>query len=292
MSDNNFLLERKLMNESPALHEIFVNCVNAVSNMLDHYVEWFPTYTDHSMRHALDVIEFCNAIIGEKNIRKLNCDEAFVLLMGCYLHDSGMGISKKNFYEFIDKIEPNIVLPEDDSEQFRELIRSYHHELSGEFVKKYGEFFEIPSKEYVFCISQIARGHRKTDLYDESEYPSDYLLPDGNRVCLPYLAALIRLADEIDLSKDRNYKEMYDNAKSFNEFSKNIFNGLDAVKRVEIDNDYFTIDVDAPDEKTFESVKEMVDKARDTLVYCRSVVKDRTVFEISQKELIIKRISE
>ena len=35
-------------------------------------------------------------------------------------------------------------------------------------------------------------------------------MPDGNTVCLPYLAALIRLADEIDVAAARNPRLLYD----------------------------------------------------------------------------------
>ena len=56
----------------------------------------------------------------------------------------------------------------------------------------------------------MSRGHRKTDLYDEEEYPTDYRLPNNNTVCLPYLAALIRLSDEIDVVASRNPLLLYD----------------------------------------------------------------------------------
>ena len=45
---------------------------------------------------------------------------------------------------------------------------------------------------------------------DESEYPAALRVPDGNTVCLPYLAALIRLADEIDVAAARNPTLLYD----------------------------------------------------------------------------------
>ena len=38
-----------------------------------------------------------------------------------------------------------------------------------------------------------------TELFDEKEYPAALRVQSGNTVCLPFLTALIRLADEIIL---------------------------------------------------------------------------------------------
>ena len=71
------------------------------------------------------------------------------------------------------------------------------------FIRKYAELFEFPSKAHLEAVIQISRGHRKTDLQDECIYPIELPTPDGDTICLPYLAALIRLADEIDVTANR-----------------------------------------------------------------------------------------
>lgn len=81
-----------------------------------------------------------------------------------------------------------------DQENIPDIIRDFHQEFSGEYIKKYTEIFDIPSQEHLFAIVQVARGHRKTDLWDTKEYPEEICLPNGNKIHLPYLAALIRLA--------------------------------------------------------------------------------------------------
>ena len=48
------------------------------------------------------------------------------------------------------------------------------------------------------------------DLMDEEAYPSRYQLPNGSCVCLPYLASIIRLADEVDVVATRNPLVLYD----------------------------------------------------------------------------------
>ena len=50
---------------------------------------------------------------------------------------------------------------------------------------------------------QAVRGHRKTDLWDENAFPAAFQIGTES-VCLPYIAGIIRLADEMDLCRDRN----------------------------------------------------------------------------------------
>lgn len=55
--------------------------------------------TDHTALHSLEVIDFCNQLIGE-NIDEMNADEIYVFLMWAYLHDSGMGITMSDYEKF------------------------------------------------------------------------------------------------------------------------------------------------------------------------------------------------
>ena len=102
--NNSFLCEHKLKQENPELHQVFTNSVFCLQNMLYKYQNIFPTYTDHTSLHSLNVIDFCNRLIGS-NIEKMNTDEIYVLLMGGYLHDSGMGISMSDYEKFKENID-------------------------------------------------------------------------------------------------------------------------------------------------------------------------------------------
>ena len=124
----------------------------------------------------------------------MSAEDAFVLLISCYMHDAGMGVSEKDFYEFMEVIPHEETIPLNDKGAMIEFIRKYHYELSSAFVSKYGSFFELPDEDYINAVACVSCGHRKTDLYSESDYSSD-------RFCLPYMAALIRLADEIDIAE-------------------------------------------------------------------------------------------
>lgn len=89
-------------------------------------------------------------------------------------------------------------------------IRDFHHELPAMYLEKYWEFLDIPNEAFLFAIMQVCRGHRKNELLNLDDYPTTYLVREERSVCIPYLAALLRLADELDTSVDRNTDLMYD----------------------------------------------------------------------------------
>lgn len=190
--DTNYLCEQKLKRENPHLHKLFGNSVFCVQQMLVKYQNIFPTYTDHTALHSLEVIDFCNHLIG-RNIDQMNADEIYVLLMAAYLHDSGMGITMSDYENFRKRIDFEDYFDTHSQENIPDIIRDFHQEFSGEYIKKYAELFEIPSQEHLFAIVQVSRGHRKTDLWDTEAYPEEFYVPNGNKIHLPYLASLIVL---------------------------------------------------------------------------------------------------
>lgn len=285
-----FNLEMKLMREAPELHRIFSDNVLCSQNMLNKYKSFFPNYTDHTSLHSLEVIAFCNELVGDY-IDELNVDEIFILLTAIYLHDSGMGISLSDWEIFVKEL-PKVqkYISENPSADTAETIRRFHNDFSGKYIEKYRAVFDFPSDEYLFAVIQVARGHRVTDLYDEREYPSEYKLPNGNVVRLPYLASLIRLADELDIAADRNIQFLYDVSNVNNKESLIEFYKHKAIKQVEFRNDSFFVVVDYSDEKVNRELDKLFDKFEKTLNYCVDVVKKRTPFRINQTKIVFERI--
>ena len=289
MNNYDFSLERKLSELDKHLHSLFSDTVFALQQILSNYQLIFPMFTDHTELHSLNVIEFCNKLIGDQ-INKLNADEIYCLLMGCYFHDTGMGISHVDFAEFSKQIDFGNYFETHSRDDYPEIVRNFHNEYSGLFIKKYARFFEFPSEEHMFAIIQISRGHRKTDLNDEKEYPKALKLPNGNTICLPYLAALVRLADEIDVTAARNPGAIYDLSKITGEINLIEFMKHEAVKGLEIKETEFVMYVDPKDEKIYESLEILAGKMKKTLDQCRSVVNEHTPFLIKQEEIKIQRI--
>ena len=121
-------------------------------------------------------------------------------------------------------------------------IRRLHHEFSGRFIHKYAMLFDFPTQAHTFAVAEISRGHRKTDLFDPAEYPQALPLENGNTLRLPYLAALIRLADEIDWAADRNSSLLYDLSDYIDasEIDFRIFSTHEAIRTIRTEPEAFT----------------------------------------------------
>ncbi len=282
-----YALEKSLIESDPELHNLFSDTVLVMQNMLSGFKRLFPAFTDHSALHSLQVIDFCNQLIGPDNLQKMSPDAIYVLLASCYLHDSGMAISEKEYEELKDKIPVGDYYETHKDFTIPDFVRDFHHEFSGLFIEKYADFLEIPTKEHLHAIIQVSRGHRKTDLLDHKEYPPEYKLPNGNTVCLPYLASLIRLADEIHVAATRNPVLLYDiesltEEKDIREFMKD-----EAVKRMVIRPDSFDLYVRTDNESIMEGVRKMSKKMQQTLDYCRKATNDNTQFVIRQSKVIL-----
>lgn len=286
MMSTDYLCEQKLQAANPQLHGLFRNSVFSLQRTLRKYQTIFPNYTDHTSLHSLEVIDFCNALIG-KNIERMSADELYVLLMSAYLHDSGMGITRANFEAFSPHIPFEDYFEQHSKDDIPTVIRDFHHEFSGEYIKKYARFFDIPSPQHLFAIVQVSRGHRKTNLYDEAEYPTDLVAPSGSTICVPYLSGLIRLADELDIAADRNLQFMYDIDHIDNEISRMEFRKHQAIRKLTIHEKEFVMEVDASDPAVFAATMELRDKLSQTLTECREVIRQRTPFSITQEEIIV-----
>lgn len=290
MYTSDYLLEKRLKELDPGLHKRFTDSMSAILYRLDKFQLLFPEYTDHSEFHVLNVINFCNILIGQKHIEDMNADEIYVLLMSCYLHDIGMAITEKDYEEFKDQLGAEEYFRKYPDRDVPDFVRDRHHEFSGLFIHKYAQMLDIPSKEHEFAIVQVARGHRRTDLFDPEEYPSVLEVPSGNEVELPYLAALIRLADEIDVVTDRNPKLLYDIEVLTDSFQIDEHRRLEAVQSMKVLPDRFILDAYTDDDALWFAIEKMVKKMQDTLDYCRQVVELRSSCTITQKLVELNRI--
>ena len=289
MKNYDFSLERRLKELDPYLHSLFVDTVFSLQQILSNYQLIFPLFTDHTELHSLNIIEFCNKLIADQ-VDKLNADEIYCILLGCYFHDTGMGVSRGDFEEFSKQIDFGNYFETHSRDNYPEIVRNFHNEYSGLFIKKYARFFEFPSEAHMFAIIQISRGHRKTDLFDKKEYPVSLMTPNGNTICLPYLSALVRLADEIDVTASRNSEAIYDLSKIVEEVHLIEFMKHEAVKGLEIKEKEFVMYVQSDDEKILQSLTILAEKMKKTLDECRKVVNEETPYRISQETIRIERI--
>ncbi len=287
-SNYEFALEKRLREISPDLHNRFTSTVFALQFILSNYKLIFPGYTDHSELHSLHVIDFCNKIIGPQ-IEMMNADEIYCLLVSCYFHDTGMGLTRKDYEAFLKEIDVGDYFETHDREDVQGVIRFFHNEFSGKFIEKYADLFDIPSKDHLRAIIQTSRGHRKTDLMDESQYPVELQLKSGNTVCLPYLAAIIRLADEIDITASRNSHVLFNVPQVLNTQQDMEFFKHEAVKDLIIEKDRFVIIYDTEDPRVDGQLKVLFAKMQKTLDDCRRATNGRTKHTITQKTVETSR---
>ena len=289
-SSTEYLLEARLRQLSPDLHQRFTDTVFALQHTLFRFRQLFPEYTDHSTLHSMTVIDFCNRLIGPNQVRALNADAIYALLMGCYLHDVGMGISMEQYREFSQDLPIDEYLQRNPHARIDEIVRDFHQEFSARFVQKYAEFLEIPSPEHLFAVMQVCRGHRKTDLFDQTLFPPHFAVENGNEVYLPYLASLIRLADEIDVTAARNPAMLYDMERMVDEHEINYHKRHQAVRELTITDEAFILHVAPCEPQVQAMIDAMTGKMQETLDRCRLVVASSTPFVISQERVLVERL--
>lgn len=289
-----FLCERRLSMLSPELHSAFRSSVFAMDMLLANYKHVFPFFTSHTFEHSEQVINYCNMLLGPENAGKLNADELYILLMGASLHDIGMGVSEADFNELKQDIPGALqYISEHPDAPIGEITRNYHQEFSAGFIRKYARLFEIPGPEYVYCICQMARGHRKLDLLDQTEFDPGYTLPNGSVVRLPYLAGLIKLADELDITSDRNLFFDYENLKErFNARTAMCFMSHDALKYLSGANGRLTAYYKSDDEEVLEEVLDIENKVKKTFGEFAAVVETFPEFELVQKSVHFEKLAE
>lgn len=285
--DTDYQIEKRLLELDSGLHNRYRDCVVVSQNMLTRYESTFPTYTDHSALHTLEIIDLCNQLVG-KHLTAMTADDLYVLLMGALLHDVGMGISQRDFERFRPMLDlPHLTGPSTDLER-AELIRDFHQEFSARYIERYQDLLDIPNPRYVQAIIQVCRGHRKTDLMDEEGYPAQLEVLPGRVVHLPYLAALLCLADELDVAADRNIGFLYDVDKVENPVSRLEFQKHQAIRQVELEQERVVIHAHSDDPAVRDGVIKLADKLGDKLRYCRAVVAARSDFSIAQKSVFLE----
>lgn len=283
MKKHDYAIENRLSSLSPELYKRYRDCFVISGKMLTRYENYFPDFTDHSRLHTMDILDFCNRLIGEQ-LKDLSANDLYVLMMSALFHDVGMGVSFSDFEEFRTIL--GISAPENDTDRAW-AVRKYHQELSGLFLKKYSTILDLPNDKYLHAIIQVCRGHRKTNLLDLEGYPPNFEVEEGKSVYLPYLAALICLADELDISQDRNISFLYNVEKMPSERDRTEFQKHTAVYSVELKEDMVIVKAKTNDEKIKTGVEEVCNKLRDKLLFCRKVALERSPFTIKQKDVML-----
>ena len=266
-----FLAENRLEKLSPDLHKRYTGCVAATDELLGKYLNTFPQFTDHSMLHSMEVANYANLLISNR-IDELCAEELYILLMAALLHDIGMGYGINELSEhFPSEFKKNQNTHSNDD--IYEFVRKNHHDLSAMFVLENWKLCLIPDEIIAAAVAEVGRGHRKTDLLDKSIYPTDLKLGDGI-VNMAYLAAVIRLADELDISSSRNLQLMFTGFVPTTNIDATAFQ-IHRLLKIDFIDNVLILKAQTANNYEYDELISVYNKVRQTFDYCNQVVISR-----------------
>ena len=159
-----------------------------------------PQFTLHTIEHKDKIIEIYSKVFPRSLLEALNQYELFFLISATYLHDIGMGELAK-----LKDIEFNNI----SDSQKASIIRDRHHIRTEEYLNKFPSDFYLDNSE-AYIIGRICRGHRNENLFDTQKFKFDYTF-DLEKINIPLLASMLKLADELDMAYPRTPKIIYEN---------------------------------------------------------------------------------
>lgn len=184
MSSYNISLEDDLERRNKTLFNKYKTICESLTNILPYNQTKFEYYTPHGKSHSERIISCLNWLIYDKlKEDKLSDYEIYFLLLSAWLHDTGMICSQEEYKRLS-----------------QEEIRDIHHIRSEEFINNFHDKLNLTQSE-AMIIGKISKGHRKIDLsnslYDEIAFKQGYPIK------IRFLAALLRLGDEFDITDER-----------------------------------------------------------------------------------------
>lgn len=264
-----------------------------VKLLLNEYIKNFPEYTDHSIHHTEEVFNIVDEVLDDEEISNLNADEIYVLSMSSYLHDIGMCIPEDKIKDIADTdylLKQRELHPDIKRESY---LRDIHHTLSKKFILEEWELLKIPSKKYAEAIALVSEGHRVVDIGNSDVYKPKFFVKNGREfVCLPYLSAVLRIADELDITNIRTPKlltkyYMPENEKSIIEWEKHIAN-----TQRNITENYVEFDVECSNHQMLASLEDQFNKIKNVINYCQKVIRNISNTENREFKLKLDQVRE
>jgi len=267
-------LELKLKTLDSGLFSKFEDTKAEVNLLQGKYSENFATYTDHSLAHTYEVFSIASDLLTEEEIDSLNADEIYILSMACILHDIGMCIPPEKIDEVSGTKEFTDFKKSNPDSSIEDYIIDIHHLLSKDFIIKEWELLKIPSLNYAIGIGIVAAGHRKEDISDFDVYQPRFFPKSGKKfACLPYLSAVLRIADELDVTNSRTPRlltkyYMPNNEISIREWKKHI-----ATSQRNYVDETVVFEVTCTDQNIYAALQDQFDKIQNVINHCQKVIR-------------------
>lgn len=172
-------------------------------------------YTDHGIEHSERLANFVDKLLQAKKKKDFSEQEIYLLFAGIYLHDIGMQCDIAKYPEIKEKSESlgakfdeafTARTTKEYSLEEQKEIRKNHHFLSAAWIDYLYEekdpvlSYRIKSvpADLVDDLMDICKFHSKLSINDCPDYFS--VDPNGHK---RMVAALLRFADELDISSTR-----------------------------------------------------------------------------------------
>lgn len=189
MGEYRIALREILKSSDSDYYSRFQEIESSVISVMSNTRFFFPTYTNHDFKHLNNVEDIINSMLTEDVKEDLSDEEIFCLLSATWLHDIGM-IPVNNEKEEYDNKTP------EERKQFAKKVRFEHNIRSKCYIENHKEELNLDDFE-ADIIGNICKGHRQVDLGKYGDVHSK------TKVRLASLSAILRLADECDVSHNR-----------------------------------------------------------------------------------------
>ncbi len=164
---------------------------NIEEYLLDFIAMNIRYFTSHGKRHSLGVIKEMSLLLTDDVLGGLSSTEALVLLCAGWLHDVGLLVNRDPAGRILEYKE----------------IRVRHAELGRDVILDTHIEAGIPDHELAALVAEVCYCHsRKVSI--ETRFPQARMPFDRDIVRPRFLAALLRLADALDVSQARAPERM------------------------------------------------------------------------------------
>lgn len=182
------ILREELKSKNEVYYSKFKNIEDISKKLMPKARTIFSYYTNHDFAHLENVEDNADKIV-DKSVSILSDEEIFCLLCAIWLHDIGMIPFNSELSDFED-------LNKEKRENLRNEIRERHNIRSKSFIDENKKELNLTDLE-AKAIGDICKGHRNIKLSNLKNVTSE------SNIRTSSLAAILRLADECDISKNR-----------------------------------------------------------------------------------------
>jgi len=195
---------------------VYEQVKDILNNGIQHY---FPNFTLHNTGHSFRVMEYMCKLVNDLN--KLNELEITIMIYSALLHDIGMAVSENDTISIKKDSFPSCevkfssmkkIMECDEALVLQEYIRRIHSFLSAKYIREnLKDKLVIPkltTLDFTNEIALICEAHTKD--YDwikanlrDNEIRGDYSFNPR------FIAAILRLADILDIDSNRTPYNLY-----------------------------------------------------------------------------------